>query len=146
MKIAPSQLVVGVYNKKNLLDLIRRIQRLGIHLGPGKEILNTLIDWPNEDISRRSELFPFPANCPAKCIRIANFFELCAFVLHYPGFACQKGSIEAYDEALEGLYEETSIDLTVPVFGIYKDRATLYLASRNQAIPAQFKLGVSLEM
>lgn len=146
MNIAPSQIVVGVYTEKNLFDLIKRIQRLGIHLGPGKDILKTLIDWPNEDTSRRSELFPFPTNYPAKCIRIANFFELCAFVLQHPGFACQMGSIEGYDEALESLYEDTQIELTVPVFGIYGDKATLYLKSRNEKMSSAFKLGVHSEM
>lgn len=141
MKVAPSSVIVGTYNEKNLFQVIVKIEKIGIKVGPGKDILKTMVNWPKEKFPKRSEVFPYPTNFPLECSRMANFFEFCAFILRNPGFACQTGSIEAFDDSLEDFYVETQIDLVVPVFGIQKDYATLYLKSRN-ACPEPFRLGV----
>jgi hypothetical protein len=140
MKGVHLQVVVGTYNKKNLLDLLQKIEKIGVKLGPGKNILTKMIDWPQEKSPKRSEVFPYPTNFPIKCSRGANFFELCTFILRKPEFVCQTGTLEAYDDSFEDFYKETGIDLVVPVFGIYKDNATLYLKPRNSK-PEEFKLG-----
>lgn len=140
MKTAHSQIVVGIYNRRNLFQLLSKVTGLGVRLGPGKEILKDMVDWPENKFPRRSEIFPFPTNYPLKCSRIANLFELCAFIIRKPGFVCQSGSIEAYDESLQDFYKETQIDLVVPVFGIYDSHTTLYLRSQKKP-PEAFKLG-----
>jgi hypothetical protein len=142
MKTSSSYIVVGTYSRKNLFDLIYKITKLGVRLGPGKDLIKNMVEWPNNQFPRRSEVFPYPTNDPARCTRVANFFELCAFILRQPSFVCQIGSIEAYDDSLEEFYKETDIDLTVPVFGLYGNHATLYLKSRKKQSEA-FKLGAN---
>lgn len=142
MKTCSSYTVVGTYNEKNLMDLLEKIKKLGIRMGPGRDILKTMIDWPQNQYSRRSEIFPYPTNSPVQCTRVANFFELCAFILRYPAFVVRHGDLEAFDDSLEDLYKVTGIELTVPVFGLYNDHVTLYLKSRETP-SVEFKLAAN---
>lgn len=134
--------LVAEYNRKNLLKLLRKVEDLGIKIGPGRQIIIRQVDWPETQTARRSQIFPYPTNCPVECSRIGNLFELCTFIIRNPGFVCQSGSIEAYDESLEQFYRETGSDLTVPVFGIYNYRTTLYLKSQERPSEA-FKLAAN---